>query len=56
MPETRDTRAYWKANLRLLSDLVVVRRVVSYGFGILGLSLALHVPGLRRYALSHARR
>jgi putative solute:sodium symporter small subunit len=35
MPKTRDTRAYWKANLRLLLRLLVVWFVVSYGFGIL---------------------
>ncbi len=32
-PENR--AAYWKANLRLLSILLVIWFVVSYGFGIL---------------------
>ncbi len=32
-PENR--AAYWKANLRLLSVLLVIWFVVSYGFGIL---------------------
>jgi putative solute:sodium symporter small subunit len=35
MAETRDTRAYWRANLRLLIGLLAVWFVVSYGFGIL---------------------
>jgi putative solute:sodium symporter small subunit len=35
MAETRDTRAYWRANLRLLLCLLAVWFVVSYGFGIL---------------------
>ena len=35
MAETRDTRAYWKANLRLLLSLLFVWFLVSYGFGIL---------------------
>jgi len=35
MAETRDTRAYWRANLRLLICLLAVWFVVSYGFGIL---------------------
>jgi putative solute:sodium symporter small subunit len=30
-----DARAYWKSNLRLLSSLLVVWFVVSFGFGIL---------------------
>ncbi len=33
--ETRDHRAYWKANLRLVSSLLGVWFLVSYGFGIL---------------------
>ncbi|NCA89557.1 MAG: DUF4212 domain-containing protein [Gammaproteobacteria bacterium] len=32
-PENR--AAYWKANLRLLSVLLVIWFIVSYGFGIL---------------------
>ena len=35
MAETRDTRAYWRANLRLLLSLLVVWFAVSFGFGIL---------------------
>ena len=35
MAEPRDTRAYWKANLRLLLGLLLIWFVVSYGFGIL---------------------
>ena len=35
MAKTRDTRAYWRANLRLLICLLAVWFVVSYGFGIL---------------------
>ena len=35
MSQTRDTRAYWRANLRLLLGLLCVWFLVSYGFGIL---------------------
>jgi putative solute:sodium symporter small subunit len=35
MAKTGDTRAYWKANLRLLGILLFVWFGVSYGFGIL---------------------
>ena len=35
MAKTRDTRAYWRANLRLLGSLLLVWFVVSYGLGIL---------------------
>jgi len=35
MTETRDTRSYWRANLRLLAGLLCVWFLVSYGFGIL---------------------
>ena len=35
MPEPRDARAYWRANLRLLLGLLLVWFVVSFGFGIL---------------------
>ena len=33
--ESRDARAYWRANLRLLAILLTIWFVVSYGFGIL---------------------
>ena len=47
MAETRDTRAYWKANLRLLLSLLVVWFVVSYGLGIMLVAPlnAVTVPG-----------
>ena len=35
MAATRNARAYWKANVRLLLGLLVVWFTVSYGFGIL---------------------
>ena len=35
MSEVHDTRAYWKANLRLVLGLLVIWFGVSYGFGIL---------------------
>ena len=43
MANTTDTRGYWRANLRLLSSLLVVWFVVSYGFGILGHSMELYL-------------
>ncbi len=35
MAGSDDTRAYWKANLRLVGILLFVWFLVSYGFGIL---------------------
>ena len=35
MARSRDTRAYWRANVRLLLGLLGVWFLVSYGFGIL---------------------
>ncbi len=47
MAETRDTRAYWRANLRLLLRLLFVWFLVSYGFGILLVDLLnrVRIPG-----------
>ncbi len=47
MAETHDTRAYWRANLRLLLGLLVVWFVVSYGFGILFVDVLnrVRIPG-----------
>lgn len=47
MPESRDTRAYWRANLRLLLSLLVVWFVVSFGCGILFVDLLnrVRIPG-----------
>lgn len=35
MAEQTNGQAYWKANLRLVTILMVIWAVVSYGFGIL---------------------
>jgi putative solute:sodium symporter small subunit len=43
----RDVRGYWKANLRLVTGLLVVWFVVSYGFGILLVDVLnqIRIPG-----------
>ncbi len=41
-PENR--AAYWKANLRLLTTLLVVWFVVSYGFGIILVDVLNSIP------------
>jgi len=47
MSEPRDTRAYWRANLRLLLWLLVVWFAVSFGCGILFVDLLnrVRIPG-----------
>jgi putative solute:sodium symporter small subunit len=47
MPEPRDARSYWRANLRLLLGLLAVWFVVSYGFGILLVDVLnrIRIPG-----------
>jgi putative solute:sodium symporter small subunit len=47
MAETRDTRGYWKANLRLLLGLLAIWFLVSYGAGILFVDLLnrIRIPG-----------
>ena len=48
MNAPRDTRAYWRANLRLLLSLLAVWFVVSYGFGILLVDVLnrIRIPGI----------
>jgi putative solute:sodium symporter small subunit len=45
--ETRDVQAYWKANLRLVSYLLAIWFIVSYGFGILLVDVLnkIRIPG-----------
>jgi putative solute:sodium symporter small subunit len=47
MAKTRDPRAYWKANLRLLWKLLVVWFSVSFGLGILFVDVLnrVRIPG-----------
>jgi putative solute:sodium symporter small subunit len=47
MTETRDRRAYWRANLRLLMSLLFVWFLVSFGFGILLVDVLnqIRIPG-----------
>jgi putative solute:sodium symporter small subunit len=47
MPDKRDDRGYWRANLRLLLGLLSVWFLVSYGFGILLVDLLnrVRIPG-----------
>jgi putative solute:sodium symporter small subunit len=47
MAKTRDARAYWKANLRLLWKLLVVWFSVSFGLGILFVDVLnrVRIPG-----------
>ena len=35
MPQDKSPKEYWKRNLRLLTILLIIWFVVSYGFGIL---------------------
>jgi len=47
MTHRHDTRAYWRANLRLVLRLLCVWFLVSYGFGILLADLLnrIRIPG-----------
>jgi putative solute:sodium symporter small subunit len=47
MTSTRDTRGYWRANLRLLAILLCIWFLASFGFGILWVDLLdrIRIPG-----------
>ena len=47
MTRIRDTRAYWRANLRLVAGLLSIWFAVSYGCGILWVDLLdrIRIPG-----------